>query len=288
MTELELSIVIAAAGARQTLGECLAAIQHQADAHALEVLVVVQSAAEAQIAREAMPACVVLDAPPHAMAPHLWALGIGRATGRIIALTAGACVPDAHWLDEIVRSHTEYHSGIGGALELADGASLLDRAAFLVRWARHMPPIAESSVELPGENASYKRAALADDARWIAVNGFWAQDVGEHLRGQMRSLRSNPACVVRVKKPYTLGGIVRQQFRTGQLLGAARTRRSSMPKRLLYWLATPLIPLLRLRRIWREVARKRRHGRDFALALPLILLILACEAAGEFAGMVRG
>ncbi|MBI5876967.1 MAG: glycosyltransferase family 2 protein [Chloroflexi bacterium] len=286
MTEPELSIVIAA-DAPPALGECLASIERQRGGRAVEVLVVSHRPDDQRIAREHVRDCVVLDAPPSGLAPHRWAVGIGRAQGRLIALTDGACVPDANWIDEIVRAHAAYHSGIGGALELADGASLLDRATYFVRWARHMPPLAESSADLPGENVSYKRAALAEDAGWIAANGFWPQDVNEHLRGQMRSLRSNPACVVRVKQPYTLGGIARHQVISGRLLGQARARRSAGPKRWLILLATPVIPLVRLQRIARAVAGKRRHGREFATALPLIFAILVCEAAGELDGMLR-
>jgi hypothetical protein len=288
MNDPELSIVVAASGAERALDRCHAAIREQSAGVPAEVIVATFSTECAQRVRILYPEALVLagEAMAHGkLVEHLWASGIAQARGRLIALTSAACIPDGRWVAEILGAHSEYYSGIGGAIELAPDASRLDWAAYLVRFARFMLPVDESSADLPAENVSYKGAALAAESGWIAANGFWVQDVNAHLRAQMRSLRLNPRCIVQLKQPYSSGDIVRQQIAQGRLLGRARARRTTGMRRLAYLAATPVIPLLRLRRIAREVSTRRRHRGQFVASLPLIALILVCEAAGELAGM---
>lgn len=281
---MELSVVVAATGTESALDECLAAVRAQCVPGA-EAIVVAGTPECARRARAQYPEARVLETERGLLQEHLWAAGIAQARGRLVALTSGACVPGPGWIAEVLDAHAGYHSGIGGAIELAPGGDRLAWAAYLIRFARYMLPLEETATDLPAENISYKRAALASEANWIAANGFWAQDVNAHLRAQMRSLRTNPRCIVHVNGSWSLGEILRQQVAQGRLLGRARARRVAGMRRLAYLAATPLIPLVRLRRIAREVGSRRRHRAQFVASLPLIALILACEAAGEFAGM---
>jgi len=287
MAEPELSIVVAAAHARQLVVECLKSIESQIGWRSIEVLVVTNSADDARIVRERFPAFTLVETPDARLVQNLWGAGVMRARGRIFALTAATCVPDAQWVEETLKAHTEYHSAIGGAVELAPNAGLLDSAMYFVRYTPCMLPFDEEHTAVPSENGSYKRAAIADQMNWIAANGFWEQNVNEHLRSQMRSLKANPRSIVYVKQSHTFGGFMRHQFVHGRLLGQARATRHAGIKRLLYLAASPAIPLIRLSRIIRPLLAKKRRVAPFFLSLPLIVWFLICGAIGEVAGMAR-
>jgi hypothetical protein len=59
-------------------------------------------------------------------------------------------------------------------------------------------------------------------------------------------------------------------------------------RRYLYALGAPVLPPILTWRIARNFLRRRRHGRELVLALPLILLYTATWAAGEAVGYVAG
>ncbi len=286
--EPELSIVIAASHSQQTIDECLGALRPQLAGHAAEVFVAATTEADARVVRERYPDMTLLTAPGSTLTPGLWGLGASRARGRVIAFTVATCIPDAHWVEEILRAHSDYHTAIGGAIENVPDAGLVDWAVYFVRYTPHMLPFQPGPGEVPGDNGSYKRAGIADQMKWIEANGFWEQAVNANLRSQMRSLWREPRIVVYSKKPFTVLGFSRQRLVHGRVFGKMRAAGCTRRQRVAYILTSPAIPLVYLARISRNLARKKRHRAAYALSLPLIVWFLCCWAMGEFVGLLRG
>lgn len=285
---IELSIVIAASESQRALTACLGALQPQLAGRAVELIVVGAPAEVAQALRERFPEAVWIPAPAAALTPERWALGAGRSLGRLIAFTISTCVPANNWVTEMLRAHTEPHAAIGGAIECAPGSSLVDWAVCFVRYTPYMLPFAPGPGEVPGDNGSYKRAALAGQLPWIAAHGFWEATINAELRRQNQSLWQDPGIVVYCTHPFTLAGFSRQRFEHGQVFGSMRRAGSPASRRLFYLLTAPAIPLLYLGRITNGVLRKRRHLASFIVALPLTVWFLCCWSAGEFLGLLRG
>ncbi|MEP7132730.1 MAG: hypothetical protein ABI914_06165, partial [Acidobacteriota bacterium] len=80
---------------------------------------------------------------------------------------------------------------------------------------------------------------------------------------------------------------LRQRFHYGRGYAADRVRGRGVPVRILFALASPLLPALLLRRLGAAAARSRR-GRDFLRALPWTLALTVAWSFGEFAGYVSG
>ncbi|MGH2957533.1 MAG: hypothetical protein ACRDL6_11115, partial [Solirubrobacterales bacterium] len=81
---------------------------------------------------------------------------------------------------------------------------------------------------------------------------------------------------------------VGERVGAGRRFGAARAANWSWPHRLLYAAASPLIPLVRLRRmvpVWRRCRRRNDLPRGF---LPALLFSLVVSAYGEFLGYLLG
>ncbi|MEP7199453.1 MAG: hypothetical protein ABI874_06520 [Chloroflexota bacterium] len=288
MSEPDLSIIIAASDASHAIADCLRALEPQVAARDVELCVVASDAADARIVREQFPRVTLIASEPSRLIPELWGLGVARAQGRIIALTVATCVPDAQWVAEILRAHGEYHTAIGGAIENAPGGSLVDWAVYFVRYTPYMQPLTVGPLEVPGDNGTYKRAAIADQMEWIAQHGFWEREVNERLRAQMRSLWGDPRIVVYCQKPFTFGGFTRQRFAHGVIFGRMRAAKLTRRQRLIRIATAPAIPLVFLARITRNVFRKKRNRAQFIISLPLTIWFLLCWATGEFVGLVRG
>ena len=286
--DIELSIVIAASDSQRAIAECLGALQPQLAGCASEIFIVGASSEAARPTHERFPQITWIPASGEALTPARWSLGAARARGRIIAFTISTCVPDANWVAEILRAHADRHAAIGGAIESAPGAGLVDWAVCFVRYTPFMLPFPAGPGEVPGDNGSYKRDALADQMPWIEAHGFWEQAINANLRRQERSLWQDPRIIVYCKKPFTLAGFSRQRYEHGRVFGRMRSARSSGPKRLFYLLSSPAIPLVYLARITRGVVRKKRHRASFALSLPITIWFLSCWSAGEFLGLLRG
>jgi hypothetical protein len=211
---------------------------------------------------------------------------VAQATGDIVALTIPACVAGPEWIARVVEAHRSPHAGIGGAIDLAPGAGLTTAAIFFVRYTSYMQPFSEGPVtDVPGDNGSYKRAAIAAHLPSIEARGFWETEINARLRETGKTLWMDPGLGVTFEGGYSVAGFSRQRYRHGLVFGREKAARLGAEPRALHVLAAPLVPPLMLARIVSTLLRKRRHLGRFAVALPLVSWFLVCWAAGEAAGL---
>lgn len=288
VSEPELSIVVAALNASRTLPACLRALDAQINNRNVEVLVVTPDHHAAQLAQSQFPQFTLIENKGAQLIPELWGLGAARARGRIVAITIATCVPDAHWVESILRAHADGHAAVGGAIENARAASLVDWAVYFVRYTPFMLPFRAGPMEVPGDNGAYLRAAIADQMDWIAARGFWEAEVNAKLRRQGQSLWGDPSIVVYHQHSFDLGGFTRNRLEHARIFGQMRAAQSSAAKRAFYILSAPAIPFVFLARIARNLVRKKRHRARFVVALPLVAWFLLCWSLGEFWGLLRG
>jgi len=282
MSEPELTIVVAAPKASPTLGECLDALASQVRGRNIEVLVPAATAAGVQLVRERFPQFTVIAVPASSLLPDLWGAGVARARGRILALTSSSCTPDQGWVEVILQAHLEYHSAIGGTIDIASHSGLVAWALYFIRFSVFMPPLEAGPADVCADNGSYKRAAIADQLAWIDAHGFWDHEVNERLHAQMRSRWRDPHMLVTCKQA---AGGSRERF--GHALGRLRAAQFDHRRRALQLLKTPALPGVYLARIARTVFRARRHRLAFVLSLPLIAWYLMCWSAGQSLGLVQ-
>jgi hypothetical protein len=281
-----LSIVIAAVNADRTTRRCLSALAPQLTVAPIEVLVV-SAAADAAIACEFPFVTWIPDAGDR-LVPELWGKGIEHAHGRIIALTITACTPAPGWVDALINAHRAPHAAVGGPIASAPGARATDRAVYLVRYTPYMPPIASGLVEeVPGDNGSYKREAIADRMEEIVTHGFWEADINRQLRLRGATLWMESAALVVHAESFSFIGFSRQRFAHGRRFGV--TSRTAMPQaaRWAHVAGAPLVPLVMLGRILRRVIRQRRQRPAWLVCIPIVLWFLVCWSAGECVGLAR-
>lgn len=280
-----LSVIIGSQNARATIVRCLSALDSMPGGRTAEIIVADNSTdGSPDLVKDHFPHARLLRLPADALMPELWEAGIRESTGEIIAVTTASCVPHPDWVQAILVAHERPCAGIGGAIECKADASLVDWAIYFCRYSSYMRPFEPGVVaEIPGDNASYKRWALdrCVDAR---RHGFWEPEIHAVLRQDGHQLFMDPSIVVDHEKAFGPLGFMRQRFRHGRHFGQSRAARFSALQRLLYAASAPLIPLVFLSRITRQVLTKGRHRREFIMSFPLLLLFLLSWSAGEWSG----
>jgi len=283
-----LSIVIASHDARATIIECLDSVRRQVGADTEVLLVDNSTDGTAVIARERFADLHVLDRPPAALIPELWAEGIRASRGDVVAITTAHCVPGERWAGTMLDALGGPAAAVGGAIDNDPGGSVVDWAIYFCRYASYMPPLREGFTdEIAGDNAAYRRRAL-DACAEVWREGFWETAVHAELHRAGERLWLAPEAVVTHKRSYGFAAFLRQRFVHGTRYARGRSRQIGAGGRLLRVLASPLVPGVLLVRIVRQVRHRRRHGVQLVRSLPLVLAFLTAWTCGELIGYARG
>ncbi len=287
--KLELSIVVAVTEGGTVLGACLAALEAQISGIAAEVLVI--DGTKSGTAASWAPDCGcmrTLQLPAQPEVPVLWQAGIDASRGGIIALLVDSCIPRREWVRQILRTHQADCAVIGGAIDLAPRLGTVDSAIYFCRYSRYMPPFAATFLDdLPGNNCSYKRAALMGvQDEW--ADGFWETFVHRKMCARGDRLLCVPEILVHCVGSASGLSFLRVRFNHGRRFAARRAKDMSRKQRTLRALVFPLIPFVMLMRIAARVWEKRRYRARFLACVPLLLIFLTAWSAGEFLGYLVG
>ena len=227
---------------------------------------------------------LVIDRSAGTSVPQLWSAGIARARGKIVALTIENCEPAPDWAAQMLRAHGGKHAAVGGAIEIAAGAKLVDWAVYFCRYSAYMLPFKPRWMEdLAADNCSYKKEALEPFAD-LMRDGFWETFVHAEMRRRGELLLSDPSPVVAYCGGISGWIFLRRRYRHGRYFAARRGREFTRLQRWARAAAFWAVPAVLLGRIGGRVWRNRRHRGKFLAALPLICCFLAAWAAGECAG----
>lgn len=289
MDKPQISVVVASHNARASIEVCLASLLAQRPEDGVEVVVVDNSTdGTTEIIRQRFPTLRLLGWPPSALIPELWEAGIRQSAADIVAITTAHCVPAKNWLSAMLKAHEAAVPAIGGAIENDESAGVVDWAIYFCRYCPYMLPFQEGFVsEIPGDNASYKRAYI-DRYQHVRRNGFWEPEVHAELKRAGLQLLLTPSIIVYHKKSFSLWSFMKQRLQHGMRFGGERASRFSGPRRVIYVLLSPAIPLISVVRIVRQVLTKRRHRKELLLSLPILMLFLLGWTCGELIGYLRG
>ncbi len=283
-----ISVVVANVNGLPSIAECLDALARQDGDHDAEVVVVDACAdGSAEHVRRHHPDVVLVPLDRRPGIPEMRALGIGHATGDVIAIIEDHCLVRPNWMAEIERALAAGADAVGGPVENACTDRLVDRAVYLTEYAGLMEPLEPGPGGIAGNNAAYRRE-LFDAVAPETLTQDWESFVQqEMLDGGARFVRV-PAMVVDHKKTFGVGYFLSQRYHYSRSFAAMRGRRLSRARRLAYALGSPALVPLMLARIGRQVVAKRREGRTFVASLPLLVPFMVSYAAGEFVGYLFG
>ena len=289
---LELSIVVTAFAGAGELDRMLLVLD-EVDAAGVEVIVACDvRVGDPGTLRARHPRVEFLHHPVPRTPAQLRAAGVGRARGRVVAITEDHCVPTPDWCDAIIAEHAGSAAAIGGAMDKghpATGAdAALDWALYLADFSRYMRPFAAAEASSASDcNVSYKRVALD------AVSASWQGEFHENvvhaaLRALGYTLARSPRIVVHEHRSLTWRAALQDRYRFGRLFGATRLGRAPAARRWMLAAGALLLPPLLYLRVARTVLTRRRYRLAFVRATPSLAVLLATWATGELLGYLTG
>jgi hypothetical protein len=250
-----------------------------------EVIVVDASRdSTSQVIRTEFPEIKLVTMPPGTLAPDLWSRGLAESNARAVAFTTAHFVVPSAWIADLYSALDTGVAGAGGAFSLDEGASVLDRAIYYLRYSAFLPGAhgASGAVnEIAADNSMYHRDAL-DLHSAVLADGLWEVELHHHLRAEGAKLTMVPRATIAFAKSFPASVISRHRFAHGKHFGRWRVNTGASATRIV--LLAPLVPFALLARASRRV--RAAEGDSFRLAscFPVFLWLAACWAAGEAAG----
>lgn len=276
----QISVVIGSSAPPESLEACLAAFEPQVDG-GVEVLVEEEQMSPPSL-RERFP-WARFSERPGALVPELWRDGIDAARGEIVALTISQMVPAPDWVSRLRALHERYDA-VAGAIDPGEGLRPSDWAEYFCRYAREMRPFpARDTIDLPGDNAAYKRALL-EGVRELYRDGFWEPDVHKRLAADGVELHQSPDLVVLQGRSGGWRAFAAQRLAHGRKYGHQRGAHFSTARNALGIVGSPAVPFVMTWRVLSRVLGKRRYRLQAVAVLPLVFSLEVIWAYAEARG----
>jgi len=286
-TSLSVVVVTLAGGAY--IPHCLQALDRQEGIGTFEIIVPYDDTLpEIETIRSQFPRVRFVKLDGTQTYAQLRAAGFRAAVGDVIALTEDHCAPDPHWCATILELHAQGHAAVGGSVDKTGSDTLLNWAIYLNDFGRYMNPVREGpAAYLTDCNVSYKRAALQELAP-LWQDEFHETTVNWALLDRGAHLWLSPRVIVRQQRSLTFRYAMRERYSFGRLFASTRVAATPVWKRLVYAAFSPILPVIIVGRVVRNVAAKGRAIAKFLLSLPHLVLLAAVWSYGEFVGYVTG
>jgi hypothetical protein len=275
-----ISVVIGSTAPTESLEACLAALEPQVD-DTVEVLV--EEAAASPAALRERFSWARFASRSATLVPELWRDGIDASSGDIVALTIAPMTPASDWIGQLRELHTEFDA-VAGAIDPGRGLRPSDWAEYFCRYAREMRPFPErDTVDLPGDNAAYKRALL-DPVRDLYRDGFWENVVQHRLAADGVRLHQSPKLVVFQGRSAGWKAFASQRLAHGRKYGHQRGEHFSKNRNLVGVVASPAVPFVMTGRVLAQVFRRRRYRLRAVAVTPIVFSLEAVWALAEARG----
>jgi hypothetical protein len=297
-----LSVVLRVVGGKPFVRRCLTSLKDQIGNRAIEVIVS-HDANDSDVSRLKceFPQFVFLNvsglqtsllvttpAAAHERCDRQTSKGLAVARGEIVALVEDDATPARDWCEQILEAHKLPYDIVGGAVEHS-GRGTVNWAIYFLDCGRYQLPLSEGPAGyLTDVNVSYKRAALG------SVREVWEQKYNEvvvhrALAKKGAVLWRRPQIVVYQDRGFlSFSRQLRERFAWGNLFAAVRVREMTLPRRLLYVLLSPAIPLVLTARMAKKVFVTGRNRWRFVLSLPVFLSLGSVWCVGELFAYLSG
>lgn len=229
--------------------------------------------------------------PTHTLVPQsaARAIGVRAATAAFVFIAETHAFPDEQLAAKMVGILSgEWDVGVPGFRNSNPG-NALSWAAFLSdygAWADTLP--AGEIQRTPSHDVGFRKSVLLEfgDRLENALN--FGDDLYLGLQARGHRAFFEPSAGIQHVNINRFRAWVHERFVCGVLIGSYRSENWSLPRRLLYACASPLIPFVVLARVHsgiRETGRKQKLPAGTHLAIVTGTFL---KAAGEFRGYLLG
>jgi GT2 family glycosyltransferase len=284
------SVVVASNRDLELLDACLKSLVGQCAKVGAELIV-----ARAGLHREGaaltkrFPAVRFIGAPDDASIPLLRGMGMGEATGDIVALTEDHCIADPEWLETLAAHAPDDVDVIGGGMDNAQRDRAVDWGAYFAEYGFFAPTRKSDEHQAPlltGANVAYRRRVV-DEVIALAQRDEWENVAHARLLARGSILQFVSSATISQNKHYDFVPFVVDRYQHGRDYARKRlAEEGSGGKRWLLLAGSPALPFLLTWRVASAAGRTRAGA--FLRALPATFAFLTAWAVGEAAGYLKG
>lgn len=283
-----ISVVIASYNARATIEQSLAALCDQSTDAVYEVIVVDSSNdGTAEVVARSHPEVKLIRCFERRFAGHARNIGIGVASGEILALTDVDCVVAHDWIESILLAHERRQTVIGGVVDNANPESTVGWGYYFCEFNKWRPGAREGFVDdIPGCCLTLKRSAFEQWGPFL--EGTYSSDTAFHWRMAADGERPflDPTLRVGHINPTRLGGQWRHEVLHGRQFARVRAaeQRLGVARLSMLCALAPVLPFALFARALQGFRSDRTHLGLFILTSPIVLASLIAWCYGELCG----
>jgi hypothetical protein len=217
------------------------------------------------------------------------AAGIRRARAAIVALAEEHCFPEPRWAEALIAAHRGPWAVVGPTMRNANPGTTVSWCDFVMGYGPWMHPAKGGPAAfVAGHNSSYKKCLLLEYGE--RLEGMMESETALHLDLGRRGHRLyvEPQALANHTNLALMSSWLPALYYAGRVFAASRFGGWSVGKRLVYAAGSPLIPVVRLWRCLRELAKPGRPRELVPRMLPVLCLGLAADGLGQLAGYLLG
>jgi hypothetical protein len=216
------------------------------------------------------------------------AAAIRVAAAPLVALAEDHAFPHPKWAEAFVARHAESaYAAVGPVVANANPRTLTSWSDLMIGYGPWLEPQAGGCVEfLPGHNSCYRRDILLQYGDRLEEMMQAETVLHWDLRSKGHRLYLEP----KARLSHTNFGMVKVwmdvQYHAGRSFAGARAAGWGWKRRVAFFLGSPLIPLVRLRRILGHP--RPAECPSMLRLLPVLWMGLVMDGVGQMAGYLRG
>ena len=291
MTAPRMSVVLVTDQYR-TIRRVLASLRRQTIRQELELVIVMPQGdvpGDDVVTFDEFAAFRRVEVPTVHPMPAARAAGIRAASAPIVFLGETHSFPQPGLAEALLESHNGQWDLVVPGLANANPESPWSWGSFLIdygTWHEALPEGATGGG--PTWNVAYRKSVLMEADERLELGMEHGDEMAEWFRHRGVKAYFQPLAKLDHANVSQPKWWMEQRFLCGVLVANARRKRWSFRKRMLYVVASPLIPAVIVYRLRHALRKLRDTGALPPGAIPAVILGAVIRTAGEVVGYVRG
>jgi GT2 family glycosyltransferase len=289
----QLSVILVTPDQGQALSRTIQSLKKQTIANRLEIVVVAPSADALALNTgefESFAGWKTVSIGEIRAVGAAYAAGVRAATAPVVALGEDHSFPHSDWAERLVAAHEYPWAAVGPQICNANPDSSVATADYLIAYGPWSESAKSGEVEhLPGHNSSYKRELLLEYGDSLSSMLEAESVLHWQLRRSGHKLYLETAAKTSHVNMSRLASWASAQYHAGRMFAAFRARNEhwGFLRRAAFTVAGPLIPLVRLQRVLRQLNALPVNA-NLAPLLPALCFGLMLDGLGQMAGYATG
>lgn len=291
--QLQLSVVVVGYCSSKNFRMALDHLRSQTVSTLLELIIVTHSRKELNLTSpnlEGFYNYKILEIGKFESEGAAKAAGVMAASAPLVAFMEDHSYPDPLWAEALVNAHSKGNFAVVGPVMLnANPHCDISWGSFLVFYGQWMSVQPQEEVKhLPGNHSCYKRELLLSYGSHLSEMLATESILQWDLFNKGHHLYQEPMARVYHLNYSRLGPILSEYYLSSRIFAANRTHGWNGIRRMLYALGSPILPMIRLRRILNDANRARLSMGMTLRALVPLFLTLCAGSVGELSGYAFG